>query len=54
VLPPTTGVPTTDPAVLFRVASRAIEGLKSYDLDAYGLELCLAMLAAARETDLRS
>jgi hypothetical protein len=54
VFPPTTRVPTSDPAVLYRVAYHAIAGLKTYDLDDFGLELCLAMLIAARETDTRS
>jgi hypothetical protein len=54
VFPPSTEVPTTDQAVLFRVAYHAIAGLGVYDLDAFGLELCLAMLIAARESDNRS
>jgi len=54
VFPPTAEVPTSDPAVLYRVAYHAIAGLEAYDVDAYGLELCLAMLIAARETDTRS
>lgn len=54
VFPPTTEVPIRDPAVLYRVAYHAIAGLEAYHLDAYGLELCLAMLIAARETDTRS
>jgi hypothetical protein len=54
VFPPTTEVPTSDRAVLYRVAYHAIAGLEAYDVDAYGLELCLAMLIAARETDTRS
>jgi len=54
VFPPITEVPTSDPAVLYQVAYHAIAGLEAYDLDAFGLELCLAMLIAARETDTRS
>jgi len=54
VFPPITEVPTGDPVVLYRVAYHAIAGLEAYDLDAFGLELCLAMLIAAREADTRS
>ena len=54
VFPPITEVPTQDPVVLYRVAYHAIAGLEAYDLDAFGLELCLAMLIAAREADTRS
>jgi hypothetical protein len=53
VFPPTTKVPTNDLAVLYRVAHHAIAGLEAYDLEPFGLELCLAMLSAARETDTR-
>ena len=51
VFPPTTEVPIADPAVLYRVAYQAIAGLEAHEVDAFGLELCLAMLIAARETD---
>jgi hypothetical protein len=54
VFPPTVEIPTTDSAVLYRIAYHAIAGLEAYDLDGYGLELCLAMLIAARQTDLWS
>ncbi len=54
VFPPTTDIPISDPAVLYRVAYQAITGLEAHEVDAFGLELCLAMLIAARETDTRS
>lgn len=53
VFPPTTQIPITDPAVLCRVAYQAIAGLQEHEVDPFGLELCLAMLIAARETDTR-
>jgi hypothetical protein len=54
VVPPTTGVPVADPRVLYQIACRAIAGLDAHGVDPLGLELCLAMLVAARETDTRS
>lgn len=54
VFPPTTGVPITDGAVLYEIAYQAIAGLEAHEVDSFGLELCLAMLIAARETDTRS
>jgi hypothetical protein len=53
VFPPTTDVPAADPAVLYRVACQAIAGLEAHQVDPYRLELCIAMLIAARETDTR-
>ena len=54
VFPPTTVVLVTDPAVLYEVAYEAMAGLEVHEVDLFGLELCLAMLIAARETDTRS
>jgi hypothetical protein len=54
VFPPTTVVPINDPSVLYEVAYRAVAGLETHQVDPLGLELCLAMLIAARETDKRS
>jgi hypothetical protein len=52
LIPPTTGVPTSDPTILYEVASDAIENLAKHDVDKLDLEICLAMLAAARAMDL--
>jgi hypothetical protein len=54
VFPPTTGVPATDPTALYELAFQSITELQSHEVDLLGLELCLAMLIAARETDTRS
>jgi hypothetical protein len=54
IYPPTTEIPEVDPDVLYRIAFNAVAGLADHHVDAYGLELCLAMLMAARETDTRS
>ncbi|CUR58380.1 conserved hypothetical protein [metagenome] len=54
VFPPTTRIPVPDPVVLYRVAHQAIVGLADHEADGFGLELCLAMLIAARKTDTRS
>ena len=54
VFPPTTDVPITDAAVLYEIAYQAIAGLEAHEVESFGLELCLAMLIAARETDTRS
>lgn len=54
LFPPTTDVPITDLADLHELAYRSISDLKSHEVDQLGLELCLAMLIAARETDTRS
>jgi hypothetical protein len=53
LVPPTTAVPTSDPIILYEVASDAIEGLATYEVDKLDLEICLAMLAAARAMDLQ-
>ena len=52
LVPPTTGVPTTDPTILYEIASDAIESLAKYDVDKVDLEICLAMLEAARSIEL--
>lgn len=54
IVPPTTEIPITDPAVLYRVACQAIAGLEDHEVDPYGLELCAAMLIAAHQTDTHS
>ena len=54
IFPPTTVVLVTDPAVLYEIAYQAIAGLEAHEVDPLGLELCLAMLIAARESDTRS
>ena len=54
IFPPTTVVLVTDSAVLYEIAYEAIAGLEAHMVDPFGLELCLAMLIAARETDTRS
>lgn len=54
VFSPTTGLPITDPTALYTIAHQAIAELESHEIDPLGLELCLAMLIAARETDTRS
>lgn len=54
VFPPTTDIPICDPAVLYGIAYQAMAGLQAHEVDPFGLELCLAMLVAARETDTRS
>jgi hypothetical protein len=40
--------------VLYEVAHQAIAGLETHEVDPLGLELCQAMLIAARETGTRS
>ena len=48
---PTTKVPTRDPKVLYSIACTAISNLSAHGIDALELELCLAMLEAARQQD---
>jgi hypothetical protein len=52
-VPPITLVPATDPAVLYDVAQAAISNLADHGVDRLSLEICLAMLEAARELDAR-
>jgi hypothetical protein len=52
-VPPITVVPATDPAVLYEVARAAISNLADHGVDRLALEICLAMLEAARELDAR-
>jgi len=54
VFPPTTDIPISDRARLYEIAYQAMAGLEAHEVDPFGLELCLAMLIAARETDTRS
>jgi len=51
VVPPITVVPATDPNTLYAVAVAAISSLAGHGLDQLELEICLAMLEAARDQD---
>jgi hypothetical protein len=53
-VPPITVVPANDPGVLYDVACSAISGLAEHGVDRLELEICLVMLAAARELDEQS
>lgn len=48
-----TPVPVEDPVVLHEVACRAIGNLEVHGIDQLELEICLAMLEAARVLDTR-
>ena len=50
-IPPITVVPVNDPGVLYVVAAAAISNLQDHGVDRLELEICLAMLDAARELD---
>ena len=50
-VPPITLVPASDPNVLYEVASAVIRSLEDHGVDRLELEICLAMLEAARELD---
>src|SRR3954447_20800188 len=51
-VPPITAIPTSDAAILYEVATEAIENLAKHQVDRLELELCLAMLGEARAIDL--
>ena len=51
-VPPITVVPTSDTALLYEVAGDAIGNLAKHRVDRLELEICLAMLEAARTMDL--
>lgn len=50
-VPPLTVVPAGDKAILYDVAAAAIRNLEAHPVDTMQLELCLAMLEAARTAD---
>jgi hypothetical protein len=53
-VPSLTIVPTSDATVLYSAACRAVAGLARHGVDALAVELCLAMLEAARSLDTRA
>ncbi len=52
-VPPITVVPATNPSTLHAVATAAISSLANHGLDQLEIEICLAMLDAARGLDAR-
>lgn len=52
--PPTTDVPITNRDALYKLALASVADLELHEVDQLGLEICLAMLIAARATDTRS
>lgn len=53
-VPPSTPVRVVNPAMVFDLATAAISNLGTHGVDALQLEICLAMLSAARVLDART
>lgn len=51
IVPPITVVPSMNPSTLYAVAVVAISSLANHGIDRLEIEICLAMLEAARELD---